>query len=296
MERIFDQQQPSRVNKMDKPLAFLLICLLWVGTAQAAESMDETPRAKIALIIDDMGNQLDSGRRAVMLPGPLTYAFLPHTPYVPVLANLAHRQGKQVMLHQPLESYAGNKLGPGGLTLHMPQRAFKESLMENIVSIPHIQGVNNHMGSLMTRHPGAMRWLMEVLGEAGLFFVDSRTTEKSIAHAVAKESSIATINRDVFLDHNRDEESIRGQFERLLRRAKLQGSAVGIGHPYPETLAVLEAVLPQLAEQGIELVLVSELTEIDLQRKLWRVSSTNKFMPPTDDPQIHDKVEQQLVR
>lgn len=260
-----------------RPLLIWLITLstlLWVSAIQAENPTSDSSRIKIALIIDDMGNQLDFGLQAVMLPGRISYAFLPHTPYVEVLAELAHSKGKQVMLHQPLEAHAGNRLGPGGLTLYMKQQEFKDILVENIAAIPHIKGVNNHMGSLMTRHPGAMQWLMEVLGETGLFFVDSRTTKKSVAYGVAKERSIATVGRDIFLDHDRDKTLIRGQIQRLLRVAKLNGSAVGIAHPYPETLEVLAEELPRLAEQNVELVLVSELTKIDFRRKVWRLSSS----------------------
>jgi len=246
----------------------LSLFVLWASAAHATE------HPRIALIIDDMGNQLDAGLRAVMLPGAVSYAFLPHTPYVPVLAELAHSKNKQVMLHQPLESHGGNKLGPGGLTLHHNRESFSEVLLENIAVIPHIQGVNNHMGSLMTRHPGAMQWLMDVLGEAGLFFIDSRTTEKSVAYSVAQERRIATAGRDIFLDHDRDVETIRRQFKKLLRIAKVRGSAIGIGHPYPETLQVLEEVLPNLSKQGVDLVLASELTKIEFNKRLWRVTSS----------------------
>ena len=273
---------------MNRGLPALLVCLFslfWVssGLQSADRAARGSPPVKIALIIDDMGNHLDSGLRAVKLPGPITYAFLPHTPYVSVLAELAHTKGKLVMLHQPLESHAGNRLGPGGLTLHMKQQEFKNTLAENIAAIPHVKGVNNHMGSLMTRHPGAMRWLMEVLGDTGLFFVDSRTTERSVAHGVAMESSIATISRDIFLDHDRDKARIRGQIKHLLRVAKLHGSAVGIGHPYRETLEVLEQEIPRLAEQGIELVLVSELTKIDFKRELVSLSSPT-YKTPLAEP------------
>ncbi len=266
MNRLFYLAKKQALNARLQSLLLSLFVLLATAT-QAAE------RPRVALIIDDMGNQLDRGLRAVMLPGAISYAFLPHTPYVSILAELAHSKNKQVMLHQPLESHGGNKLGPGGLTLHHNRESFRQILQENITVIPHIQGVNNHMGSLMTRHPGAMQWLMDVLGDAGLFFIDSRTTEKSVAYGVAQERRIATAGRDIFLDHDRDVETIRQQFKKLLQIAKARGHAIGIGHPYPETLQVLEEELPKLSKQGIDLVLASELTKIEFNRHLWRVTS-----------------------
>jgi polysaccharide deacetylase 2 family uncharacterized protein YibQ len=262
------RRQKAAFKRGLRSVLFVLLLVFLASATQAAE------RPRIALIIDDMGNQLDTGLRAVMLPGAVSYAFLPHTPYVPVLAELAHSKKKQVMLHQPLESHRGNKLGPGGLTLHHNRQSFNEVLLKNIAAIPHIQGVNNHMGSLMTRHPGAMQWMMDVLGELGLFFVDSRTTQKSVAFAVAQESRIATAGRDIFLDHDRDLSIIRSQFKKLLRIAKIRGSAIGIGHPYPETLQMLEEELPKLSNLGIDLVMASELAKIDFSKRLWRASSS----------------------
>ncbi len=266
MNRLFHLAKKQALNAQLQSLLLSLFVLL-ATASQAAE------HPRVALIIDDMGNQLDRGLRAVMLPGAISYAFLPHTPYVSILAELAHSKNKQVMLHQPLESHGGNKLGPGGLTLHHNRESFRQVLQENIAVIPHIQGVNNHMGSLMTRHPGAMQWLMDVLGDAGLFFIDSRTTEKSVAYGVAQERRIATAGRDIFLDHDRDVETIRQQFKKLLQIAKIRGHAIGIGHPYPETLQVLEEELPKLSKQGFDLVLASELTKIEFNRHLWRVTS-----------------------
>ena len=255
-------------------VTLLLVGILLLSPVCLAQQTQASVPSRIVLIIDDLGNQLTSGMRAVLLPGPVTYAFLPHTPYAEVLAELAHAKNKEVMLHLPLESHAGNRLGPGGLTLHMGRQEFQQTLAENIASIPHVRGVNNHMGSLMTRHPGAMKWLMQGLGEKGLYFIDSRTTEKSVAYGIAREKTIAAAGRDVFLDHDRNKAVIRSQFRRLLQVAKKRGQAIGIGHPFPETLEVLEQELPLLRAQGVELVAASELTKIHFGKRLWRVSSS----------------------
>jgi polysaccharide deacetylase 2 family uncharacterized protein YibQ len=130
------------------------------------------------------------------------------------------------------------------------------------------------MGSLLTGDAEAMGWLMQALsGYPGLYFVDSRTTELSFAESQAERRGLASARRDVFLDHDRDLASIQARFERLLAIARRRGSAIGIAHPYPETLQVLAKRLPQLARQGVELVPVSTLTEEDPRRKPWRVYS-----------------------
>lgn len=251
-----------------RPLMCLLILLLASAASQAGQPL-------VAIIIDDMGTQGGLGKRAVNLPGPVVYAFLPHTPHTVGLAELAHRQGKQVMLHLPMQAMEGNALGPGGITLHMTRGQFREAFRRNLQAVPHVTGVNNHMGSLLTRHPGLMAWLMEEIREQGdLFFVDSRTTKHTVAERVAQESAVPVVRRHVFLDHHTGEAAIDAEVDRLVALAHRQGYAVAIGHPRPDTLAVLERRLPQLEREGVRLVTVSELIA-SMHRKeeeLWRAS------------------------
>lgn len=216
---------------------------------------------RIAIIIDDLGYQLDAGRRAIQLPGPLAYAILPATPRGRLLAELANDHGKEVLLHLPLEAVGrGDPLEPGGILLDMSRTAFRSAFADAIESVPFAIGVSSHRGSLLTRHPGHMEWLMEeILQRDGLFFVDSYTTHESIALRIAAETGVTATKRDVFLDHNRRPEALLYQFERLKKLARKRGKAVGIGHPYPETLELLERELPNLTAEGIELVPLSQL-------------------------------------
>lgn len=237
------------------------------GTAAAS--------AVVGLIIDDLGDRLADGRRAIALPGAVTYAILPQTTYSRRLAGLAHAVGKEVMLHQPMQAINGKPMGPGGFDLDMSRRELLQTLAANLASVPHARGVNNHMGSLLTRHPGHMAWLMEGLREhGGLYFVDSTTTSQTVARRIAIEYTLPNARRNVFLDHLREPRMILRQFVRLVEQARTTGAALAIGHPYPETLAVLEQVLPHLDEFGIELVPVSELISRTEKRReeLWQAS------------------------
>jgi len=129
-----------------------------------------------------------------------------------------------------------------------------------IESVPFAIGVSSHRGSLLTRHPGHMSWLMaEISRRDGMFFVDSYTTHESVALQIARELGVAATRRDVFLDHDGRRETVRRELQRLKRLARERGQAVAIGHPYPETLEVLEEELPNLAEEGFELVSISHL-------------------------------------
>lgn len=224
---------------------------------------------QIAVIIDDMGDRADLDFRVAELPGEISCAILPHTPHARRLARQCRESGKDVLLHLPLQAEAFNELlGPGRLELDMDETAFRSTFRTSLASVPGVQGVNNHMGSLLTRHPGAMTWLMQELGREGLFFVDSRTTAHSVAVAMAREQSIPAAERDIFLDTEQNADAIDAQLDRAIRIARQTGKAIVIGHPYPETLAVLERRLPGLeGREGIRLARISELIQSEKERE-----------------------------
>ncbi len=228
--------------------------------APTAEPLLNLPRSpKIVIIIDDLGNNQQSGERSVLLPGKVSMAILPFTPHAQQLAKSAHQKGKEVLLHAPMENHKQLPLGPGALTLDMNQQQFTRQLQRSIDSLPNISGINNHMGSLMTEQPQQMAWTMGVLKEQRLFFLDSRTSASSVALEAARESGVPHLGRTIFLDHDRDPKKIASSFDQGILFAKKFGSAVLIGHPYSETLDLLEQRLPSLGELGIQLVTVEQL-------------------------------------
>ncbi len=233
---------------------FLGVCLMGMDV-----SADPLPR--IAIIIDDLGYQLEVGQRSINLPGPVACAILPSTPRAAKVAEAAFANGKDVLLHLPLEPASKDgQSDPGGIVLDMSREKFASTFSADLESVPHAIGVNSHRGSMLTRHPGHMGWLMEELRMRGdLIFVDSFTTHKSVALQLARESGVPAVKRDVFLDPDRTPETVEREFGRLKMLARKNGVAVGIGHPYPSTLALLEREIPKLADQGIELVSISEL-------------------------------------
>ena len=239
------------------PLLRALLVLAWF-VAQAADA-----KPRVAIIIDDLGYEFAAGKRATTLPGPVACAILPQAPRAAELANFAHEHGKDVLLHLPLQAQVADGMDePGGLFLDMSRSQFVSALHANLAAVPHISGVNTHRGSMLTRHPGHMEWLMTELAERGdLFFVDSYTTAASIALQAAREAGIPSTRRDVFLDPDRAPETLAKEFTRLKNLARENGFAVGIGHPYPGTLDFLEAELPKLRADGIELISIVELIE-----------------------------------
>lgn len=238
-----------------------------IGIALAAAMLLIAPFAaaagqpKVAIIIDDLGYQLEAGRRAIGLPGPVAFAVLPGTPRAAALARWAHQRGKEVLLHLPLQANSDDRDNePVGIDLDMSREKVGATFETALNSVPHAIGVNGHKGSLLTRHPGHMSWLMEEIhAREGLFFVDSYTTAGSVAMQMAREAGVGAVRRDVFLDPDRSPKTVARQFERMKRLAHKRGYVVAIGHPYLSTLELLEKELPKLREQGFELVTISEL-------------------------------------
>ena len=233
------------------PRTALLTALLLTAVTASGE-----PGAvpAISLIIDDLGNSLREGERAAHLPAAVACAVLPHTPHARAVAAAANAAGKEVILHLPMESREPLEPGPGQLDAGMPAGEMRATLDLDLDTVPHVRGVNNHMGSLLTASPPAMEWLMGELRDRQMFFIDSRTTNDSVAAAVARRAGVPTLERDVFLDDDPQPGAIAAQLDRLERLARQRGYALGIGHPHPTTLAVLETWLPQLAARGIRVL------------------------------------------
>ncbi len=224
----------------------LLILLLPI-LGQPLRTLAE-PLPALIIVIDDLGNNRSLGQRAVDLPGPVNLAFLPYTPFVDTLANSAYAHGQAIMLHSPMESTTGKDPGEGALLTSMTREELHASLSDSLTSIPGVQGINNHMGSKLTSDRRSMSWVMQVLRDKDLFFIDSRTAGNSVAAQAAAMNGMATLERDVFLDNDRDPALIAKQFQKGLAIADKQGFAVMIGHPYPETMDVLGEKLALISD------------------------------------------------
>ena len=234
---------------------------LYIALALLLLSPLSARAGQLAIIIDDIGYNLKAGQRTIALPGAYTLALLPATPHSQTLAELAHQNGKELMLHAPMANMGGLALGPGGLTPEQTRAEFTARLRHSLDSLPHIQGVNNHMGSALTPLATPMGWVMDEIGKRALYFVDSRTTAASRGYEVARAYGLKAAKRDVFLDHSRESDDITAQLKHAIDIAQKRGQAIAIGHPYPETLAALEAAQPLLKASGVRLVPASALAQ-----------------------------------
>jgi hypothetical protein len=215
----------------------------------------------VAIIIDDMGHHLQRGREALALPGRLTFAVIPFSAHSRPLARAAQAGGKEVMLHAPMSTLNNTPLGRNGLTAELSREEFLRNLRLALDDVPQAEGVNNHMGSDLTQRRQQMAWLMQELRWRDLYFVDSRTSDRTVAATVAGEFNVPNLSRQVFLDNDTNADAIAERFDVLVNRAKREGLGIAIGHPYRATINYLKRALPELQAQGIRTVYVSEAIE-----------------------------------
>jgi uncharacterized protein len=219
------------------------------------------PVARVAIVIDDFGLDLEMAKKFAALPFPITFSILPHLRHSLESAEIAHAHNRQVMVHLPMEpqGYPKMKPGPGALLLSMSDQSVLQTLRDALQTSPHAVGINNHMGSRFTERANLMKVVIEEVGHRGLFFLDSATSPKSVAIQLAQDLRIPHIRRDVFLDHAQTEKAVTAQLKQLIQKARIQGTAVAIGHPHDVTLRVLQGAAEHLRREGIEVVSAGDL-------------------------------------
>ncbi len=217
----------------------------------------------VAIVIDDLGQSIKQAHAALALPRNVTFAVMPGLPQSRQTAQLAKQNGRELLLHLPMEYRGKNgNPAPGMLRSDMTPMEFLNTLSEDVGSVPGATGVNNHEGSALTENKEAMKFLMAELKARNLPFLDSLTSPGSVAYVTAKEFGLKAAKRDVFLDNEGNNPAyIRKQLDELLSLARKHGKAIGIGHPHAATLSELRKWLAQADHLGIELVPVSRLMQ-----------------------------------
>lgn len=219
----------------------------------AATPEPRAPRPRLYIVIDDVGNNLESLQAFFRFPGALTFAVLPGLPQSRAAARLIHRQQQAVILHQPMEAIGGQATGPGAVISYMDDGVIERQINQNLDELQFAAGLNNHMGSLGTQDGSLLQAVMRVLKTRNLFFLDSRTSPKSQVKLVAQHIGVSIVERDVFLDNDQSRDAILQALQEGVKIAEKRGYAVMIGHAWSAELAqVLIDTYPHLVEQGYD--------------------------------------------
>ena len=217
-------------------------------------------RGKLAIVLDDWGYSKPVFTASLSLPGEVTYAILPNLPFSREISETLSRKGKEFILHLPMEpqNTTAEKLEKNTLLTSMSPAQLTDITRRDIASLPHLKGVNNHMGSEATAQCTTMEPVLAEIKRQGLYFLDSMTSD-SVCNDVAARLGIPFLKRDVFIDNENNRGAIVRQLEKARDLAIANGEAIAIGHARSLTIDVLKEMMPQLSSQGIILVRASDL-------------------------------------
>jgi polysaccharide deacetylase 2 family uncharacterized protein YibQ len=235
-----------------------------LASRKAPEPPDGGPA--VALVLDDLGYQSAAELEPFLkLEFPITAAVLPGYPRSAAIAERAAQLGRDVILHLPMEpeGYPQKDPGPGAILVHLSREEIRRRLAHNLESVPGAIGVSSHMGSMATQDRPTMEEVLTVLKERRLFFLDSRTSHASLAGKIAQALKVACVDNDLFLDADPSPAAIRERFAELVGKARRDGSAIGIFHPFDACLEVVPVAVARYRREGVRFV---ALRDIDASR------------------------------
>lgn len=218
-------------------------------------------RGSIAIIIDDMGASTRDLERLLTINMPLTFAIIPGLAHSRRVAEIAHAKGRGVMIHMPMEpqGYPQQRLEKNGLLLSQSGEEITRRVTTYLQEIPYATGANNHMGSGFTEHEEKMLPVLDVLKQHGMFFVDSKTSSRSVGYSMAVHMGIPAGTRTIFLDNEQSVEKVKSQLNQAARMAAQRGGIIAICHPHPVTIQALVERMPELRRDGITFAAASQL-------------------------------------
>lgn len=253
METAPDQRQPTheeRARSRPQPAAAAPQAT-WRHNAVPFVDLNSKPL--VTIVIDDVGIDRPHSKRAWELPGMLTLSFLPYAKDLREQAKAARANGKEIMLHLPMEPNGRADPGPGALLVSMSENELGRKTAAALDGYDGYVGVNNHMGSRFTANKAGMTVVLQQIRARGLMFLDSRTTKETVGDQLAQEIGVPSMSRNVFLDDDESIAAIRRKLAETEEVARRQGFVVAIGHPHEATLQALAEWLPTLSAKGLVL-------------------------------------------
>lgn len=217
----------------------------------------------VALVIDDLGYNPNLAEELLKIDLPFTVSILPNLPYTNLISRMAIQKGKEVILHLPMEpyDYPNAHVEDGTLLTSMKDEEIRRLIRKALKGLECAVGANNHMGSRMVEDEEKMRIILDEMKKRGLFFLDSRTSPRSLVYDLAREMGVRTAKRHVFLDVQNNEEYVRKQLDQVAEIALHNSCGIAIGHLQPSTIRALRNHLPDLSKRGIRFVVLSEVME-----------------------------------
>ena len=250
----------SKVKKLEEVIAYEEP--LPHDVVEHKNVLPRNQKARIAIVVDDMGGSIKRTEEIIDIKAPLTASFLTFAPKLESQVKASKKAGHEIMIHVPMQPQSDIFVSDDVLKVSMSQEEISKTFKAMLGKFKDVKGINNHMGSRFTEHGDKLSPVMNLLAENNLFFLDSKTTPKSQAEETAEKYNVPYIHRHVFLDNNNDFNYIMKQLELTERIALKNGYAVAICHPKSQTSKALKEWLGSLKDKKIELVPLSVLVDI----------------------------------
>lgn len=221
--------------------------------------------ATLVFVIDDAGMNAEYTKRYASLPFPLTIAVLPKLLHSKDCAYIVRSFGKELILHQPMQSLNHNlDPGPGKISVDMSFSQISSIINENLAEIgPGVKGLNNHEGSEVTEDVLRIGAVLDVCLENKIYFLDSRTTANTKAPQAALERDMTIFEKSgPYIDNIVSREAMLKEIYKSLEAANKNGSAIVIAHvdKSAEILPkLLEQMYPYLLKEGYRFATPSTL-------------------------------------
>ena len=207
--------------------------VLITGNASAKELSPSSVKTRaLSIVIDDLGNNMKGTQEMLELPISLTAAVMPLMETTRKDAEMAHKLGHEVIVHMPMEPVRGKRswLGPGAITTDLSDAEIRKRVEDAIESVPFAVGMNHHMGSKATADKRVMRIVLTVCKEHGLYYLDSKTTAKSVIPELAEEIGVPYLENELFFDDIYTTQHIAKQADLVVKRLKKDNEIIAIGH------------------------------------------------------------------
>jgi polysaccharide deacetylase 2 family uncharacterized protein YibQ len=235
----------------------------------SAVAAEEHSSNKVAIVIDDFGNNMKGTEKILNLPVTLTIAVMPFMSTTKEDAESAHKLGHEVILHLPMEPIKGKSswLGPGAITSNLTDKEVSKRVNDAIDAVPYAVGINNHMGSKITADERIMRIVLGICKERNLYYLDSKTSKKSVVAKVAAEIGVPYLENELFFDEVYTTNHIVKQATQLIKKTEEDDSIIAIGHvgiAGEKTASVLKQYIPKLKDKAEIVPLSSILIEKDI--------------------------------
>jgi polysaccharide deacetylase 2 family uncharacterized protein YibQ len=257
------------VVKLKNLIAISSVLSVFLGSIVIHAEEHDQQGNRVAIVIDDFGNDMKGTEEILHLPVKLTIAVMPFLSTTKQDAELAHELGHEVILHLPMEPVKGKRswLGPGAITTDLSNKEIAKRVYAAIDAVPYAVGINNHMGSKVTADERVMRIILGICKERHLYYLDSKTSRKSVISKIATELSVPYLENELFFDEVYTTNHIVKQTNQLIRKIEVDDSIIAIGHvgiAGEKTASVLKQYIPALKKKAEPVTLSTILIEKEL--------------------------------